>query len=117
MSPFVEAYLGLIELALITAIPVLGILTLFSWWLAWKTRPYRLATIIAITNTVIGACATWLAWTVLYRSRVGALPVELLPVTATAVLTLCIVPSIITAYLAWVEARRDGRNHRRRNDD
>jgi hypothetical protein len=118
VTDWIEAYLAVIELALITAIPVLFIVTVFSWWLAWRARPYRLATIIAITNTVIGASASWLAWTVMYRSRIGAVPNEFLPITATALLALCLVPSMITAYLAWLETMRNAdRNPRRRRED
>jgi hypothetical protein len=118
MDPVLEAYLAFVELALLLVVPMLVILTVFSWWLAWQTRPYKLAYIIAIKNTIIVFGAGWLAWTVLYRSRIGPVPTEFLPVTATAILALCITPFLTTIYLVWLRARQvEGRAPRRRVDD
>jgi hypothetical protein len=50
---------------------------------------------------------------VLYRYRVGAaVPVEYLPVTATAVLLIVIAPFLTTGYLAWLDARHMEQNRR-----
>jgi len=102
----IEAFLAFVETVLLTAIPVLAFLTLYSWLLAWRKRPYRLPFVIALVNTVDGGAVAWLAFTVLYRARVGPVPVELLPVTATAVMTLVLMPFLITTYLVVLEARR-----------
>lgn len=103
----VEAYLAAIETALLLAIPVLLVLTVWMWRLAWLSRPYRVPVMLAIANTVTGACATWLAWTVLYRSRVGLVPRELLPVTATSVFLLCVVPFLTTVYVLVLYVGRE----------
>jgi hypothetical protein len=113
---WVEGYINVIEVLLLIAIPALGILTLFSIWLAWRARPYRLAAVIAISNVIVGAAATWLAWSIIYRDQVGPVPPEALALTATATLALCTVPSMSTGYLAWIEARRSDRKRRRRED-
>jgi hypothetical protein len=119
MDP-IEAYLALLEVLLITLVPVLAALTLFSWYFAWQASPYRLPVVIALSNTIIGACAGWLAFTVLYRSRNGPVPTEMLPITGTAVVALCVVPFLTTSYLVWLQARSQDqgeRKHRRRDDD
>lgn len=107
MSEFVEAYLAAVELAMLISIPILAILTLYSWAVAINRRPYRLPLVLALANTVIGACATWLVWTVLYRSRIGLVPTDFLPITATAILLLCTVPFFSTLYLVYLESRDD----------
>ncbi len=121
MDPVVEAYLAIMELFLLTLVPMLAILTVFSWWLAWQTRPYKLAYVIAIKNTVTLFAAGWLAWTTLYRARIGVVPEEFLPITATAVVALCATPFLTTTYLAWLRTRQvqyaKGRTPRRRLED
>jgi hypothetical protein len=102
----VEGYLSALETALLLVVPVLLLLTAAMWQLAWKALPYRIPILLAVANTVTGACATWLAWTVLYRSRVGPVPFELLPVTATTVFLLCVVPFMTTAYVLWINLPR-----------
>jgi hypothetical protein len=102
---FVEAYLAFVELAIILAAPLMGLLTLFSWYLAFKTWPLQSALLIAVCNTVILSSAGWLAWSVLYRSRIGVVPIEFLPITATAVLMLCVVPFFLTVYLLVLTLR------------
>lgn len=120
MDPLVEAYLAFVELLLLTIVPTLVPLTIFSWWLAWSTRPYKLPFIIATKNTIVLFAAGWLAWSTLYRARVGPVPVEFLPITATAVVALCFTPFLTTVYLVWLRARQtsDGyRTPRRRVGD
>lgn len=99
-------YVLAIEWALLIAVPVLGILTLFSWYEAHRLWPYRVPALLAISNTIVGAAATWMAWTVLYREQFGVAPDIYLPLTATAVLVLCLVPWVTTVYLVYLEARR-----------
>lgn len=102
----VELYIDLIQAALLIAIPVLLVLTVFSWFEARRLWPYRVPLILALSNSFIGASATWLAWTVLYREQIGPIPEEWLVGTATAVLILCIVPWLTTVYLVYLEATR-----------
>lgn len=105
-----DEYIGLMETLLFVALPVLALLTLFSWYQARRLWPYRLPVIIAIKNTVIGAAASWLAWSELYHDQVGEPPDWYPAVTATAVVLLCFVPLLSTAYLALLEMR--GRHDR-----
>ena len=103
MSDFWEGYIAVIELGLIMAVPVLLILTAYSWGLAVQAWPkFKLPAIIAIKNTLIGAGASWMAWTVLYRVRSGPVPIEYFPITATAVLVIVIAPFFTTIYLVWL---------------
>ncbi len=103
-----EAYVSAVETLLVLVVPILLVSTLFAWHVAHRFWPYRLPAAIALTNTVTGACATWLVWTTLYRARVGPVPDEFLPVTATTVLVLCIAPAFSIAYLAYLQVQRDG---------
>jgi hypothetical protein len=100
-----EAYIAVLEVVLLTLVPGLLILTMFSWHIAFRARPYRLPVLLAISNTIIGACATWLSFTILYRSRAGPYPDYFIPITATSVVLLCLVPFLTTSYLAYLETR------------
>jgi hypothetical protein len=110
-----QAYLAFLETVLITLVPALAALTIFSWVLAWRRRMYRLPTILAVVNTIVGGCSGWLAFTVMYRSRVGPVPIEFLPITATVLVLLCCVPFVTTLYLVWLETRRGAQDRRRTN--
>lgn len=112
-----EAYLALVEQLLLLVVPLAFILTAYSWILVWRYRGtgVRLPVILAVICLIVTACGTWLSWTILYRSRVGPIPPDLLPVTATAILLLDVVPFLAVGYLAYLDFRPTG--HRRRKED
>ena len=114
---WLEAYLAAVEQTLILMVPVALLLTVYAWRLVWRyrTTDVRLPFVLAVMCTVAGACTTFLSWAVLYRARVGPVPIELLAVQATAVLALNVVPLLAVGYLGWLEFH--GRQQRRRRTD
>jgi len=114
VSPFVEAYIAFLETLLIMLVPLLGLLTIYAWWFAVKVhrawaagdhaepRP-RLPLAIAIKDTVALVAAATLAWSVLWRSRIGPLPEEALPWIATSTLVLMVGCYASTLYIIVVE--------------
>lgn len=106
MSPeFIDGYVAVIETLLLIVVPVLAILTAYSWWEArrlWKVDRYWLPIVIAMSITITGAAATWLVFTTLYRDKVGVVPLEFLPLNATSVLLLCVSPLLVPGYLLWL---------------
>lgn len=107
MNEFIEFYINMTEWILLTLIPPAAVLTLMSWRLARKWWPYRIPTVVASVNTIVGACATWLAITVIWRWRVGIAPEWFIPLTATAVVVLPIVTFLNTALLVYLDQRQE----------
>ena len=114
-----EAYLALIEQLLLLIVPVAFVLTIYSWFLVgrYRNRSLRLPFILAVICTIVTVCATWLSWTVLYRSRVGPVPLDYLAVTGTAILALTVVPFLGVGYLAYLDIASSGSRYRRRRED
>jgi hypothetical protein len=98
---WIEAYLAAVEQALLLMVPASLMVTVYAWLLVWRYRGQGvwLPIVLASACTIAGACTTWLSFTVLYRSRVGPVPTELLPVTASVVLLLNVIPLIAIGYL------------------
>jgi hypothetical protein len=57
--------------------------------------------------TIAGAACSWLGITVIWAWNVGPAPIWFAPLTATAVVSLTLVPFLMAGYLVW--AHRHGR--------
>ena len=117
-TEFVAAYIGAIEWLVLLLIPAMAILTAYAWRLAFRYWPYKLPLIKAITCTIVGGAVTWIGFTTVWRWRVGPTPIEFIPITATVVLALCVVPFLTVGYLVWLDlGKRGGTRNRRASDN
>ena len=118
MSEWVEIYVSWMEWILLAALPAMAVLTILSWRLARRYWPYKIPVVIALVNTIVGACATWLTIVNVFRSTLGLLPDWFAILTSTSIVAQSTVVFLNTALLAFLDRqqKRD-RPHRRSGEE
>jgi hypothetical protein len=106
------------EWILLAALPAMAVLTILSWRLARRYWPYKIPVVIALVNTIVGACATWLTIVNVFRSTLGLLPDWFAILTSTSIVAQSTVVFLNTALLAFLDRqqKRD-RPHRRSGEE
>ena len=114
MSEWVEVYLSWMEWLLLAALPAMAVLTIRSWRLAKRYWPYKIPVVIALVNTIVGACATWLTIVNVFRSTLGLPPDWFAVLTATSVVAQSTVVFLLSALLEFLDRHQHQPTPRRR---
>lgn len=118
MSDWVEAYVSVMEWVLLAALPAMAVLTVVSWRLARRYWPYKIPVVIALVNTIVGACATWLTIVNIFRSTLGLPPDWFAVLTSTSVVAQSTVVFFNTALLAFLDRQQHrDKPHRRSGEE
>ena len=105
MSEFIDLYVRVAGWLLLAELPAAAILTIVSWRLARKWWPYLIPVVGAIVNTIVGACATWLAITVVFY-WFAPVPNWFALFTATTLVMLPAVTFLNTGLLVYLDRRQ-----------